>query len=163
AGIPSATQTTILGGNQPERVLAHNRRCFIRRPIVDDDHLEIRILKPPQTVEAVADSACSVVAADHDRDAWPGHSPWEWRLGERCAPSGQRRFRASITVREAEVPVLDVVSATVPFVCPGKDKRPGAARFERGSHLPVEYARLDVLAVPAAVQSDLGHHQWPVA
>ena len=84
-------------------------------------------------------------------------------MGERLAHRVERRLRAAVAVGEAEVPIVDVEAAAVPLVGPREHEGARAACLERGPDLPVEHLRLHFLAVPPAVQPDLGHHQGPVA
>src|SRR5216117_269286 len=93
----------------------------------------------------------------------PGQIRREGYFSKCLADSRQRRLRTPIATREAEIPVVDVRAAPVPFVGPGINKGAGTAGCERRSHLPVEGARLGLLAVPAAVQPDLTHDQGALA
>src|SRR5207247_326680 len=79
------------------------------------------------------------------------------------ADSRQRRLRAPVASREAEIPVVDIRAGPVPVVGRGISKGASAAGCERRSSLPVERARLGLLAVPKAVQPDLTHDQRTIA
>ena len=84
-------------------------------------------------------------------------------LAEGLAHGDERGLGPSVSPGEPEIPVVDVVAAAVPLVGPREDERAGAAGPERRPHLPVERRRLHALAVPAAVEPDLGHDQRAVA
>src|SRR6266545_4786441 len=52
ARVAGARQTAVLCGDQPEAVLARDRRRAVIGSVVDDDHFEVRILEVEQTLEA---------------------------------------------------------------------------------------------------------------
>src|ERR1043166_5232653 len=63
---------------------------------------------------------------------------------------------------QAELPILDVLTATVPLVSPGKNEQPGTPGGERALGLPLQHAGLGGLAVAEAVQADFRHQQRAV-
>jgi hypothetical protein len=132
-------------------------------PVVDHDHFEARIVQPPQAFQAVADGPLPVATADHYRDGGPGPVCRERHVGEGIANGCQGGLRPPPAVGQAEVPVFDVVATAVPLIGPGEHKGACAAGRECRSHLPVDGPGLGNLAVPAAVQPDLGDDQGPVA
>ena len=79
------------------------------------------------------------------------------------AHRGQRRLGFSLPVRQAEVPVVHVLSARIPVIGPGKHESAGATRRKRGSDLPVEHLGLPDLTLPAAIESDFRHEQGPIS
>ena len=138
-------------------------RRAVGRAVVDDDHLERGVVEAAQAVQAVADGARAVVAADDDRDLGPRPVLRERHLGERVTDRRQRGLRPPIPAGEPEVPVLDVVAAAVPLVRPREHEDARAPRRERGPDLPVEHPCLRDLPVAAAVEPDLGENQGPIA
>ena len=85
------------------------------------------------------------------------------RFCECPANRAQCRLRASIPAGDAEIPILNVVTAAVPFVRPAEYECAGAPCVEGRSDLPLQGPGLRVLAVPAAVEPYLPHQEWPVA
>jgi hypothetical protein len=120
------------------------------------------IVDARERLEAARQPALAVVAAHRDRDARPGAGAGAVP-GEAAGDRVERRLGAAPAVDEAEVPVVDVVATAVPLVGPGEDERARAARAHRGGDLPLEDGRLLVLAVAAAVEADLRHHERLVA
>ena len=124
----------------------------VGRPIVDHDRFEVWVREFPQAFKAIADGTRPVVRADHDRDTRPGQVVRERYIGECGAHGCQRRLRAAITAGEAKIPVVDLGATAVPLVGPGVHKGARAAGGERSANLPIQRARLSLLAVPTAVQ-----------
>ena len=85
-----------------------------------------------------------------------------WHSRQRFRGGRQRRFRAALPVGEAELPVIDVSVAAIPFVGPRIDERAGTAAGKRGANLPGERLRLRVFAIAEAVETQFAHHQRPV-
>src|SRR5215211_4458529 len=102
------------------------------------------------------DSPLSIIAAHHHGETGPGWVWREWRFGECSTHSSQCRLRMPLPVREAEGPIFHIRAVVVPLVSPGKNQGASAAGRECGLHLPLENARLAVLAVSKAVQPNLG-------
>src|SRR5204863_4816439 len=65
--VPGPTQPAVRAADQPEAVLAGNGGRGVARAVVDDDHLEVRVLEPPQAFEALAAGPGAVGAADDPR------------------------------------------------------------------------------------------------
>src|SRR5262249_34219807 len=111
----------------------------------------------------LTDGACAVVAADDDRDARPGKVSGEGRVGKRLADRAQRRLPSPLAGGQSKVPVLDLVAAPVPLVCPGEDEGSDTPSRERAPDLPGQCACLFMQAMPTAVESDLGQQQRSLA
>jgi hypothetical protein len=162
-GVARTAQAAVLGADQPHVVLRRDRRDVVLGTVVDDDHLEVRVLDAGEPLEAVAERARAVVAADHDRDTRPRVVGRERHLAHGALDGGERRFGRAVAVGEAERPVVDVFPAPVPLVGPRINERTRCARRERGAHLPGEGLGLAQLAVAHAVEPDLGQHQRSIA
>src|SRR4029450_9224996 len=131
---------------------------------------------PPRPVGHLAQGRGAVVRTDDDRHSGPVQAGRERRPAERLLDSGQRRLRLPFAGGEAGVPVLDVVTPAIPVVGPRQYARPPATpplgpreadrsrapRRERRRDLPAEGKGLVAEPVPAAVEPDLGHDEWPV-
>ena len=163
SGIAGGGETAMSGVNQPALVLARDDRRGIGRPVVDDDHLEPRILEPLEARETFAERARSIVRAHDDRDPGPRQTGRGRRFAKRLDDGGERGLRFAVAAGESELPVVDLGAAAVPLVGPGKHERPGAAAGKRGAHLPVQRARLYRFPVAQAVEPDLAHDQRALA
>ena len=161
--VPGPAQPAVRAADQPEAVLAGDGGRGVARAVVDDDHLEVRVLEPPQAFEALADGPGAVVAADDHRDAGPREPLRERDVGEGSPHGGEGGLRSAVAPRQAELPVLDVVAPPVPLVCPREDEEPGAPGRERRPHLPVQHVSLRGRTVPPAVQPELGHDDRAIA
>ena len=163
AHVPGVAQAVVAGTDDPEPVFARDGGSVVSRPVVDDDHLEARVVQAPQALEAVADRTRPVVGAHDDRH--PRQTPVlrEGRLEHRLPDSGQGRLGSPVATGETEVPVLDVEAASVPLVGPAEHEAPRRAGGERGAHLPAQRSGLRRHAVPPTVEPDLRHDQGTVA
>ncbi len=161
--VPRVAQAAVLAADHPEAVLLDDVHRPVGGAVVDDDHLEVRVVETPQALAGVADGASPVVGAHDDRDPREPAVPREGRLGHRLPRGGQGGLRPPVAASQTEVPVFDVVAAPMPLVGPGEHERAGRTGGEGRPHLPVERARLPSQAVPAAVQPDLRHDEGPVA
>ncbi len=74
----------------------------------------------------------------------------------------QRRLRVPLPIGQTEIPIRNVIAATVPFIRPGKDKRAGTPPRKDRADLPLEHVRLSVLSVATTVESDLPHEHRTV-
>src|SRR3954469_24633735 len=74
----------------------------------------------------------------------------------------QRRLRATESIRQPEIPVVDVVAAAMPLVCPGEDNRPGAAPLEHRPELALDGLCLLVQPVSPTVEPELCEQQRAV-
>src|SRR5215467_11429456 len=71
-------KSAVLDAHNAKTVRTRDVSGAVRGPVIDDDHFEVRILKFVQTIEAVADRACAIVAAHHDGDGRPFGVGGEW-------------------------------------------------------------------------------------
>src|SRR5207247_2657418 len=62
-----------------------------------------------------------------------------------------------------KLPVGDLGPAAEPIIGPRVNERAGTSSREGCANLPIEHARLGVLAVAQAVEADFRHEQGPVA
>ena len=163
AGVPGRREPPVLRLDEPQVVFAGDGRGVVGRAVVDDDHLEVRVVQLRETVEAVANRPAAVVAADDDRDERPAPGRRKRGLGVGRPHGAQGRLRLAALVRQAELPVVHVLARPVPLVGPGKNERARTARGERRAHLPVEHVRLCLLAVAEAVEAELAQHERAIA
>jgi hypothetical protein len=161
--VAASRQAEVLGLDDAHPALPADRDRTVVGAVADQDGLEIRVLQPPQGLQALADGARAVVAADHHRNARPCPGAGEGNLGEGFAHRLQRGLGAPQAVGEPEVPLGDVVPAAMPFVRPAEDERPGTSGRERGANLPAQRVRLGEQAVPLRVEAHLAQQQRPVA
>src|SRR3989454_12778778 len=75
-------QAVLLSADDAYAKLAGDGRRAVGRTVVDDDHLDTRIVLRSQARQAVANCARAVVGADDHRDARPWRMAWERKLGE---------------------------------------------------------------------------------
>src|SRR5262249_50981150 len=85
-----------------------------------------------------------------------------WHIGEGITDGGQGRLGTALPIGKTKIPILNVMAATMPFICPGKDECPGTACRKDRANLPIEDVRLDILTIPATVEPDLPHEYRPV-
>ena len=143
---------------------AGDRGRVVGRAIVDDDRPRSsgsRGRAAPSTSRRSSSPRCSCTRRPRSRASRHARATALPRTRRR-----RRRGRASGCARavgEPEVPVVDVVAATMPLVGPGEDERARAARRERRAELPVESVAACVSAVAAAVETELRDHERPVA
>src|SRR5439155_1170538 len=71
-------------------------------------------------------------------------------FSESRANGPERGLRATVTVREAELPVFDVVAPAVPFVGPCEHKGSGAAGGKGRPDLPIQRGGLSLFGMPVA-------------
>src|SRR5467141_3263688 len=146
-----------------ESVISRTIGEWIRRTIVHHYDFVIRIVDPPQVTEALCKPfvACVVCAHDH-RDPRQVRVGGKGNLCENSSHYVEGELWASVTSREPKIPVFDLVSASMPFIRPGKDKYSSAAACESTPYLPFKGGSLGLLTVSSAVQTDLRQQQWAV-
>src|SRR5712691_7700209 len=98
-------------------------------------------------MEALVQRAPAVVGTYDDGDTRPAGIRRKGNFGEDPPHSLEREFRTAVSAREAEGPIFDITASAVPFVGPGKYKRPRAAFGECAAHLPFQRTSLSILAV----------------
>src|SRR5260370_9192135 len=106
-----------------ESVISRTIGEWICRTIVHHYDFVIRIVDPPQVTEALCKPfvACVVCAHDH-RDPRQVRVGGKGNLSEDSSHDVEGALWASVTSREPKIPVFDLVSASMPFIRPGKDK-----------------------------------------
>ncbi len=156
-------EPTILGLDQAAVVLPGDRGTPVGGPVVHHDHFVIGVGEAAQPLEAVPDGARAVVGAHDHRHPGPRQRRRERNLHERLAYRRERRLGRAVGAREPERPVSDPLAVPIPLVRPGEHEHSGTAGCERGADLPVERARLHLVAVAQAVEPELAHHQRAVA
>src|SRR6266436_8219648 len=146
-----------------ESVISRTIGESIRRTIVHHYDFVIRIVDSPQVTEALCKPfvVCVVCAHDH-RDPRQVRVGGKGNLGEDSSHDVEGELWASVTSREPKIPVFDLVSASMPFIRPGKDKYSSAAPCESTPYLPFKGGSLGLLTVSSAVQTDLRQQQWAV-
>ena len=149
--------------NQMNRVVPRNRRGLVRRAVVDDDHLIVRIIERVQGTQAFVQRSRTVVGADDHGNSRPVHGGPERGLVEGLAHRVHGGLGVALDVGDAKGPVVDLAAGAKPLVCPGKDDRACRPRLERRSDLPVERVGLRQLPIPPAVETQLGQQQRAVA
>ena len=100
-----------------------------------------------------------VVRAHDHRNPRPRLAGRKRNFSESRANGPERGLGAPVTVREAELPVFDVVAPAVPFVGPCEHKGSGAAGSKGRPDLPIQRGGLSLFGMPVAVQPDLGHEE----
>src|SRR5467141_3876361 len=146
-----------------ESVISRTIGEWIRRTIVHHYDFVIRIVDPPQVRGALCEPfvVCVVGARDH-RDPRQVRIGGKGNLSEDSSHDVEGELWASVTSREPKIPVFDLVSASMPFIRPGKDKYSSAAPCESTPYLPFKGGSLGLLTVSSAVQPDLRQQQWAV-
>src|SRR5467141_3321420 len=146
-----------------ESVISRTIGEWIRRTIVHHYDFVIRIVDPPQVRGALCEPfvVCVVGARDH-RDPRQVRIGGKGNLSEDSSHDVEGELWASVTSREPKIPVFDLVSASMPFIRPGKDKYSSAAPCESTPYLPFKRISLGLLTVSSAVQTDLRQQQWAV-
>ncbi len=146
-----------------ESVISRTIGESIRRTIVHHYDFVIRIVDSPQVTEALCKPfvVCVVCAHDH-RDPRQVRVGGKGNLSEDSSHDVEGELWASVTSREPKIPVFDLVSASMPFIRPGKDKYSSAAPCESTPYLPFKGGSLGLLTVSSAVQTDLRQQQWAV-
>ncbi len=164
ADVAGAAQAVILGADDAQAIFSRDVRGAIVGPVVDDDNFVVRILERAESIKAIADRLRAVVRTDYDGHPRPRGLRRKRHLGvgKDFADRGQGGLRPSSAVCEPKAPVLDVLSAAMPFVGPGEHKRAGAAACKRTPHLPLQHVGLALLAEPLTVDTDLSEQQWAV-
>ncbi len=163
ARVARARQPPVLGADDAKAVRGRDRGARVRRSVVDDDHLDVRVGEPLHRGARLAEGPRAVVRADDDAHARWARVEHDGALGKRGPHGGERRLRPALAVGEAEVPAGHLLAAAVPLVGPGEDERAGAAGCQRLADLPAQRARLLVGAVGGAVQADLREQQRTIA
>jgi hypothetical protein len=148
-------QPSVLRPDQPNVVLSGDLGRPVGRPVVDHDHLVVGIVETAERVEARADRRIAVVRADDHGHLGVGRLRCSRNVGEGARHCGQRRLRPPLAIDEAEAPVVHLHTASAPLVRPGEDEGAGAAGRVSRSELPPEHPGLNVLTVPAAVETEL--------
>ena len=122
AGIPGRSEAAMSGPNKPDGIFPRDRGSFIAGPIVHDDDFTAGIFEPLEAFETVPDRTGPVVSTNNHGYRRPFHVCRKGNSGECRTDRGQRRFRNPIATGKAEIPILDVIPATMPLVRPGKDE-----------------------------------------
>src|SRR5258708_31612352 len=146
-----------------ESVISRTISESICRTIVHHYDFVVRIVDSPQVTEALCKPfvACVVCAHDH-RDPRQVRVGGKGNLREDSSHDVEGELWASVTSREPKIPVFDLVSASMPFIRPGKDKRSSAAACEGTPYLPFKRISLALLALSSALQTDLRQHHCAV-
>src|SRR6266851_203660 len=146
-----------------ESVISRTISESICRTIVHHYDFVVRIVDSPQVTETLCKPfvACVVCAHDH-RDPRQVRAGGKGNLGEDSSHDVEGELWASVTSREPKIPVFDFVSASMPFIRPGKDKCSSAAACESTPYLPFKRISLGLLTVSSAVQTDFRQQQWAV-
>ena len=163
ADVAGRAQSAILLRDHAHVVPLRDRAGRVRRPVVDDDDLEVRVVDPRQRLQGVGDGPGAVVGADDHRDGRPSDVGWEGHVPEGARGGPERRLRAAVATRQPERPVVDVRTRAEPLVRPGEHDDAGAAGGKGRPHLPVDHLSLESLAIPEGVEADLAHENRPVA
>lgn len=79
----------------------------------------------------------SVIAAYDNGDVGPGDVGYHRRLDKRLTDHGQGGLGFPVPPGQAKIPILNVMTAPVSFIGPGKDEGAGAAHRKRGVNLPI--------------------------
>lgn len=142
AGIAGDRQAGMRHRQHVEGEASGDIQGLVRRPIVDDDDLELGVVHLHQRVEADLEVARLVVGAHDDRHPRPvlAHSP-ERALGP-GAGCGGGYARTASRVGEAESPGGDLLAADDPVVGPGEDKSASHTGFVDDIELHLEGAGL---------------------
>jgi hypothetical protein len=156
-------QTAMVRADHPEPRLPRQVGGAVRRSVVDDDHLEVRVVELQQPLEAVAESPLAVARAHHNRYARPPHARREGNPREGAADGVQRRLWTAIAPCDAKLPILDVGPRAVPLVRPRKNESARAPGRKARPDLPVENAGLAILPMSKAVDAELGQDERTVA
>src|SRR5262249_30950889 len=125
--ISGMAQAMVRRADEPEVILGYNRRRIIRRPIVDDNHLEVRVAELRDTLQTFADGSAAVVAADYYRNPGPIQIRREGCFGKGPLAGRQSRLGGPISTREPEFPIVYFCTCPVPFVSPRKDEGAGTS------------------------------------
>src|SRR6266481_3373521 len=146
-----------------ESVILRTISESICRTIVHHYDFVVRIVDSPQVTEALCKPfvACVVCAHDH-RDPRQVRVGGKGNLSEDSSHDVEGELWASVTSREPKIPVFDFVSASMPFIRPGKDKCSSAAACESAPYLPFKRFSLGLLTISLAVQTDLRQQQWAI-
>src|SRR6266850_1478085 len=83
----------------------------------------------------------------------------KWNMFEYLADDLESRLRLALARNDAELPIINVVASTKPFISPGKNEKTGAAAGKNGARLPFEHPSLRGLAIAQAVQTNFSHHE----
>src|SRR5206468_6981708 len=118
ARIAGTGQPAVLGLDQSAVVFARDNGRGVGGSVVHHDDLVVGVGELLQPLHAVANGARSVVRAHDHRDSWPLQARRERHLGESLSYRLQGRLRRPVGAREAEGPVLYVVTLPIPLVGP---------------------------------------------
>src|SRR5690348_12769511 len=105
----------------------------------------------------------AVVGADHDGDARTASPRREGHFRKRTANGFERRFPGAVPAREAEVPILNIVTTPIPFIRPGKHEGPGTPFRKGGPDQPVQSLCLLVFPIAPAVETHLRKNERTLA
>src|SRR5260370_9221825 len=83
--ISGMAQAMVRRADKLDVVLGCDRRCIIHRPIVDDDHLEVRIANLGDSLQTFANGSTSVETPNHYRNSRPGQIKEKYRFGKGAA------------------------------------------------------------------------------
>src|SRR5207302_1657002 len=119
--VPGGAKPLVLRRDEAHAVFRGDLRRRIRGPVVDDDHLEVRIVEVLQAGQRVADRRRAVEGGDDDGNLRPPEVRRERGFGERPGHRVEGGLRRSIARRQPKGPVFDQVLSMVPFVRPRED------------------------------------------
>ena len=161
--VSCSREPAVLGGDDADVEVGGNLRSAVGRPVVDHEHLEVRIVERSAALEAFGNRRRSVVRADDHADARPIKLEPQRGTRERLLDRCQRGLGRSVGTSQTETPVVDVGAAAVPLVRPREDEGAGAARGESRRQLPGERIGLRLVAVSQAVEPQLGDDERAIA
>ena len=69
--VAGMAQTVVSGGDQPDVELPDDGSSAIGRSIINNHHLEIRVVKVSETLEALPDGGGAIIGADNHREGRP--------------------------------------------------------------------------------------------
>jgi hypothetical protein len=147
AGVTSAAEPLVRGSDQTHTRLGRNQRGVVRRAVIDENDLVVRVLQPSEACQAGAQRSRAVERADDYADPGPFLFDREGDVTIGATHGFERGLGTPLPGRETELPVVHVLSATKPLVGPGEDERSRAPGAKRRPDLPVEHFRLGVLAI----------------
>ena len=150
-----------------QRKFRRDRLGGILGSVVDQNHLEIRIVDFLQRLQAAPEGGRPVVTANHHRDfrnARKGKFFHQTVLRSEgfLRQMAVSQFRLAVLLHQTERPILHIDSIGEPLVGPGEENR---ARQSPAKHLvPVqgEQGRLLLLSVPEGVHPELPQNQRAV-
>src|SRR5712691_7169365 len=105
-------------------------RRGIRRTIVHQDYLVVRIVQPLQRLETGFERAIAIIAGDDNRDLWSSLQRKIWRGAKHLLHEPVRRLGLARASGEAQLPVFDLSAVFEPLVSEAKHDPAGQAGGE---------------------------------